>query len=183
MKQKAEKKSLYNYCLYISSIRLTYMSLETDIKQTKFRSPFQKLYLNLIYTSNCILYHQLDLFRSAGLSTQQYNVLRILRGQAGKPIKLNDISCRMLDKTSNVSRLVDKLLEKGLLDRTVCPGNRRAVNVTITKEGLDVLAKLDPEVEAWEESFSVFTLDQANQLNDWLDQLRTIVRKGLEPVV
>lgn len=150
------------------------MSLETDIKQTKFRTPLQRLLLNIIYTGNWLMYHQMDLLRGSGLSPQQYNVLRILRGQAGNPIKLNDISCRMLDKTSNVSRLIDKLLEKGLVDRTICSNNRRAVDILITQSGLALLDKLDPEVEAWENLLATIPHEKAEELSTVLDKIRLI---------
>lgn len=150
------------------------MSLETDIKQTKFRTPLQRLLLNIIYTGNWLMYHQMDLLRDSGLSPQQYNVLRILRGQSGNPIKLNDISCRMLDKTSNVSRLIDKLLEKGLVDRTICSNNRRAVDILITQSGLDLLDKLDPQVEAWENLLATIPHEKAEELSTILDQIRLV---------
>ena len=79
------------------------MSIENDIKQIKFRSPYQKLVLNMIYTSNWLVYKQLDVFRSYDITMQQYNVLRILRGQKFNPIKVSDIADRMLDKNSNTS--------------------------------------------------------------------------------
>jgi DNA-binding MarR family transcriptional regulator len=157
------------------------MSLETDIKQTKFRTPLQRLLLNIIYTGNWLMYHQMDLLRGSGLSPQQYNVLRILRGQAGNPIKLNDISCRMLDKTSNVSRLIDKLLEKGLVDRTICSNNRRAVDILITQSGLALLDKLDPEVEAWENLLATIPHEKAEELSTVLDKIR-LVSLSAEPL-
>jgi DNA-binding MarR family transcriptional regulator len=86
------------------------MSIETDIKQKKFRSPYQRLALNLVYTTNWLEYKQLEFFKEHDISAQQYNVLRILRGQQSNPIKVSDITERMLDRNSNTSRLVDKLL-------------------------------------------------------------------------
>src|SRR4051794_25304741 len=111
------------------------MSIETDIKQKKFRSPFQRLAINLVYTSNWLQYQQMELFREYDLTLQQYNVLRILRGQQSNAIKVSDIAERMLDKNSNTSRLVDKLLAKGLAERSSCPSDRRAVDVIITEHG------------------------------------------------
>ena len=91
------------------------MSIETDIKQKKFRSPYQRLGLNLVYTSNWIQYQQMEIFREFDITSQQFNVLRILRGQFPNPIKVSDIAERMLDKNSNTSRLIDKLLVKSHL--------------------------------------------------------------------
>ena len=118
------------------------MSIETDIKQKKFRSAYQRLSINLTYTSNWLGYKQLELFKEHDITSQQYNVLRILRGQQSNAIKVTDIAERMLDKNSNTSRLIDKLLVKGLAKRTSCPSDRRAVDVVITPEGLDLLSKV-----------------------------------------
>jgi len=148
------------------------MSIETDIKQKKFRSPYQRLGLNLVYTSNWIQYQQMDIFREHDITSQQYNVLRILRGQYPNPIKVSDIAERMLDKNSNTSRLIDKLLAKKLTDRKSCPNDRRAVDVIITEAGLELLKKLDPEVEAWENKMSRITPEEADMISALLDKLR-----------
>lgn len=148
------------------------MSIENDIKQKQFRSPYQKLVLNLIYTSNWLVYKQLDVFRSYDITMQQYNVLRILRGQKLNPIKVSDIADRMLDKNSNTSRLVDKLLLKGWAERKSCPSDRRAVDVIITQAGLDILAKIDPLEEEWEQGLNVITEEEADQISALLDKLR-----------
>ena len=148
------------------------MSIENDIKQIKFRSPYQKLVLNMIYTSNWLVYKQLDVFRSYDITMQQYNVLRILRGQKFNPIKVSDIADRMLDKNSNTSRLVDKLLLKGWAERKSCPSDRRAVDVIITQAGLDILTEIDPIEEAWEQGLNVLTEEEAEQISALLDKLR-----------
>ncbi|MBE9464568.1 MarR family winged helix-turn-helix transcriptional regulator [Dyadobacter subterraneus] len=148
------------------------MSIETDIKQKRFRSPYQKLGLNLVFTSNWIQYQQMEIFREFDITSQQFNVLRILRGQHPNPIKVSDIAERMLDKNSNTSRLIDKLLLKKLVDRKSCPNDRRAVDVIITEEGLDLLKKLDPEVEKWEDNMTGITPEEADQISLLLDKLR-----------
>jgi DNA-binding MarR family transcriptional regulator len=148
------------------------MSIETDIKQKKFRSPYQRLVLNLIYTSNWLGHKQIEMFREHELTPEQYNVLRILRGQYPNPIKVSDISERMLDKNSNTSRLIDKLLLKELVKRTSCPSDRRAVDVVINEKGLELLKLLDPKVEEWEESLDTITHEEANAVNALLDKLR-----------
>ncbi|QRR01042.1 MarR family winged helix-turn-helix transcriptional regulator [Dyadobacter sandarakinus] len=148
------------------------MSIETDIKQKKFRSPFQRLAINFVYTCKWLEYKQSEIFREHDISGQQYNVLRILRGQQSNPIKVSEITERMLDKSSNTSRLVDKLLAKGLAERTSCANDRRAVDVVITQEGLSLLEKLDPPVAAWENRFNILSEEDANRMSDILDQLR-----------
>ncbi|WP_426295735.1 MarR family winged helix-turn-helix transcriptional regulator [Dyadobacter endophyticus] len=148
------------------------MSIETDIKQKKFRSPFQKLALNLVYTTKWLEYKQLESFKEHDITPQQYNVLRILRGQQGNPIKVSDITERMLDKSSNTSRLVDKLLAKDLAKRTSCESDRRAVDVVITEEGLDLLKVLDPFIEDWENRFNIISEAEAEQISALLDKLR-----------
>jgi len=148
------------------------MSIETDIKQKKFRSPFQKLALNLMYTTKWLEYKQLESFKEYDITPQQYNVLRILRGQQGNPIKVSDITERMLDKSSNTSRLVDKLLAKNLAKRTSCESDRRAVDVVITEEGLALLKMLDPFIEDWENRFNIISEEEAEQISALLDKLR-----------
>lgn len=148
------------------------MSIETDIKQKKFRSPYQRLGLNLVYTSNWIQYQQMDIFREHDITSQQFNVLRILRGQHPSPIKVSDIAERMLDKNSNTSRLIDKLLVKKLVDRKSCPNDRRAVDVVITETGLELLKNLDPEIEAWEMNLARITPEEADLISSLLDKLR-----------
>lgn len=148
------------------------MSIETDIKQKKFRSPFQKLALNLMYTTKWLEYKQLESFKEYDITPQQYNVLRILRGQQGNPIKVSDITERMLDKSSNTSRLVDKLLAKNLAKRTSCESDRRAVDVVITEEGLALLKVLDPFIEEWENRFNIISEEEAEQISALLDKLR-----------
>ncbi len=148
------------------------MSIETDIKQKKFRTPYQRLVLNLIYTSNWLGYKQIEILREYDLTPEQYNVLRILRGQHPNPIKVSDISERMLDKNSNTSRLIDKLLLKDLVTRTSCPSDRRAVDVVINEAGLDLLLVIDPKVQEWENNLNTITEDEADTISALLDKLR-----------
>ncbi len=148
------------------------MSIETDIKQSKFRNAYHKMALNLIYTTSWLSNGQAALLKPYDLTTQQYNVLRILRGQHPNPVRVNDIIERMLDKMSNASRLVDKLLAKGLVKRTECPRDRRAVDVVITDDGMKILAELDAMQGDWEKTLLNVTEEEANLLSDILDKLR-----------
>ncbi|TDE18197.1 MarR family winged helix-turn-helix transcriptional regulator [Dyadobacter psychrotolerans] len=156
------------------------MSIETDIKQKKFRSPYQRLSINLTYTSNWLGYKQLELFKEHDITSQQYNVLRILRGQQSNAIKVTEIAERMLDKNSNTSRLIDKLLVKGWAERTSCPSDRRAVDVVITPAGLDLLSKMDPALEEWENGLSsVITPEEADLMSSLLDKMREAENNNL----
>ena len=148
------------------------MSIETDIKQKKFRSSYQRLGLNLVYTSNWIQYQQMEIFREFDVTSQQFNVLRILRGQHPNPIKVSDIAERMLDKNSNTSRLIDKLLVKKLVDRKSCPNDRRAVDVIITEPGLELLKQLDPLIEESENNLNGISSEEADLISSLLDKLR-----------
>ncbi|MPR32860.1 MarR family winged helix-turn-helix transcriptional regulator [Salmonirosea aquatica] len=148
------------------------MSIENDIKQNKFKNPYQRLGINLIYTGNWMMHQQLEMMRSYDLTPQQYNVLRILRGHHPEPMKVNAIAERMLDKTSNTSRLVDKLLLKEFLVRRVCPSDRRAVDVLITEKGLDLLKEMDPLIAEWEKNLHSITAEEAVHLSELLDKLR-----------
>ena len=129
--------------------------------------------VNLIYTSNWIADSQTQLLKPSGLTLQQYNVLRILRGQYPSPVKVSDITERMLDKMSNASRLVDKLVAKKLVLRTECPSDRRAVDVVITDQGLALLKRLDVHQAEWDEAQKCkLTEEEAVQLSTLLDRLR-----------
>lgn len=149
------------------------MSIEKDIKQQKpFKSSYQKLVVNLIYTSNWMSSEQQGLLKPFDLSSQQYNVLRILRGQYPNPITVNGIIERMLDKMSNASRLVDKLLLKGYVSRCDNADDRRACDIRITETGSEILKKIDTLQEAADEKMKRLTPEEAELLSSLLDKLR-----------
>ncbi len=149
------------------------MSIEKDIQQGKnFRSIHQKAVVNLMYTHGWLAAQQAVVLKPFGLTPQQYNVLRILRGKAPEATTVNAIIERMLDRMSNASRLVDKLVAKGLATRTECPNDRRAVDVKITDAGLTLLAELDERQTQWERGFSALNAQEAEQLSHLLDKLR-----------
>lgn len=149
------------------------MSIEKDIKQQKpFKSPYQKLVVNIIYTSNWMNFEQQGLLKPYDLSSQQYNVLRILRGQYPNPITVNGIIERMLDKMSNASRLVDKLLLKGFVSRCDNAEDRRACDIRITEKGKEVLTIIDSHQAEWEEGMKKLTAEEAETLSCLLDKLR-----------
>ena len=148
------------------------MGLEQDIQQPKFTSETNKLIINLIYTGNWINQRESQLFKQFGLTSSQYNVLRILRGQYPRPATVSLIMDRMLDPTSNASRIVDKLEAKKLLSRKQCRDDRRAVDVIINQLGLELLKTLDSEMKSLEKDLITLTNDEAAVLNDLLDNVR-----------
>ena len=149
------------------------MKIEEIIKSTVPMDNSKKIILNVLYTQNVITDNFNELLKPYDLSGEQYNDLRILRGQKGNPANMCVIQERMLAKTSNTTRLVDKLLLKNFVTRKVCPENRRKIEVLITQKGLDVLKELDPKVIAHEELFSKnLDADEIDQLNQLLEKYR-----------
>lgn len=149
------------------------MGISEDIKQTHFKSQLNKATINIIYTCGWLNQQQLDLFRSYGMTTPQFNILRILRGQYPRPATVNLLIDRMLDKSSNASRIVDKLESKGLVQRKQCPSDRRAVDVVISEKGLEVLKEIDKQIDQWEERIRKLSEGECEQLNMLLDKLRS----------
>lgn len=147
------------------------MKIEDEIKQPAFKDAFHKGHINLIYTAGWLQLRQAASFRESGITLPQFNVLRILRGQHPKPATVNLLIERMLDKTSNASRIVDKLEAKGLVTRTVCPSNRRAVDIRITEAGLNLLLSLDKVLEQ-QPMLRNLTEAEATQLSALLDKIR-----------
>ena len=148
------------------------MSIEEEIKQKNFQNEYHKLAVNLQFTTNWLSGVHAKVLRSFGISAQQFNVLRILKGQFPNPSSLILIRERMLDKESNASRLIDKLVSTELTKRVQCPSNRRQVDITITQKGMDLLNQINPKVEELESTLSGLSVAEANQLNGLLDKLR-----------
>jgi DNA-binding MarR family transcriptional regulator len=148
------------------------MSIKKDIQTKGFHSEQEKAFVNLIHTAA----HFESLFshfiKDFGLSPQQYNVLRILRGQSPNAILGGELQKRMLHNMSNATRLVDKLVEKGLVDRSKNSNDKRQILVSINKQGLKVLAKLDNEVVNFDEKIMNLPEAQLMVLNLLLDDLR-----------
>ena len=154
-----------------------FMSLEQSISQSKFDSEQEKLMVNVIYSANLLNLITSRLFKPYELSPQQYNVLRILRGQKGESIALMDIEYRMLDKSSNVSRLVDKLISKDLINRSVSSKDRRRIEIVITSRGLSVLNEIDVILADMNYKIKAIISDEnAKETNLILDQLREIAQ-------
>jgi len=151
------------------------MTIDEIIKSTSPMAIEKKTILNIIYTKNIISDKFNEILKPYGISEEQYNVLRILRGQKGIPCNMCVIQERMLAKTSNTTRLVDKLLLKELVLRAICNENRRKMEISITQKGLDLLEKLDSPVKANDEYFSGnLSKDELAALNQLLEKYRTL---------
>jgi DNA-binding MarR family transcriptional regulator len=148
------------------------MKLEEALKQTKpFQSEIQKLVLNITYTSSYLNARLAEKLKPFGITPHQYNVLRILKGSHPGGYCNQEITERMIDKSSNSTRIVDKLVEKELVSRSEHPEDRRLVDIRITAAGLSLLK----EIEKIPKSFSnlyAFNEQKAKLMNEWLDELR-----------
>lgn len=148
------------------------MKLEEEISSHKFTSNYHRAIVNILYTYGWLtnlLKQRLD---NHDITLQQYNILRILRGQFPNPATVNLLRERMLDKMSDASRIVDRLYKKGLLSRSTNEKDRRAVDILITKKGLDLLKKLDTEMDIDDELSLNLKSDEAGLLSDLLDKFR-----------
>jgi len=148
------------------------MGIEKDISQAKFRSEYQKATINLIYTFNWMNERLKTMLDQYDITPQQFNILRILRG-AGQPISTLQIRQRMLDKMSDTSRIVDRLLKKGLVQKVVCEGDRRLVDVSISASGLALLERIDVHQDDMDSVFKNLDEEQAITLNNLLDKIRS----------
>jgi len=156
-------------------IQLLYMKELEDIIKTSVKLPLsKKTVLNISYSSIWMKDDFATLLKPYDISVEQYNVLRILRGKKGVATNLQDIQERMINKMSNTTRLVDKLILKGLVERFVCEKNRRKVDIFITKKGLELLIVLDPMVDNLETQMtSNLSGEELETLNTLLTKLRT----------
>jgi len=148
------------------------MKLEDEIKQKRFASSYHRMVVNIMFTGNWMQKELSAGLRPFGLSLQQHNVLSILRGQYPRPCTLGMLQERMLDRMSNATRLVDKLLEKGLADRCQCPQNRRKVDILITPAGLELLQQTDPVLQQIPERYAQLSPQEAALLGQLLDKVR-----------
>ncbi len=149
------------------------MKLEDEIQQKEFKSPCHKLAINIMYTANWLNSTYASFLKEINITQQQYNVLRILRGQHPNYCNLKLIKERMLDRMSDASRIIDKLLAKGLIERNECPDDRRQVNILVSKKGLELLKSLDFIDDKTENIFQNLSSKQVELLNDLLDQMRS----------
>lgn len=148
------------------------MRLEDEIKTKGFRNELHKLSVNLIYTTNWLVNIMQSQFQEYGVTMQQFNILRILRGQHPVPCTIQLLKERMLDKQSDASRLVDRLCSKALVVRTVSDHDRRKMDVVITDAGLELLQQMEVTISASDALFDGVSNAEAEIANNVLDRIR-----------
>lgn len=148
------------------------MRIEDEIQSKNFTSPIHKAAVNLMFTASWYNARQNRILKPHGLSMQQYNVLRILRGRHPDASSINLLIDRMIDKQSNASRLVEKLRQKGLVERRICEDDRRKVDVRITDKGLYLLEELDDQMDEFIHNLLRVNEEQAEKLSNLLDEAR-----------
>ncbi|HLF64698.1 MAG TPA: MarR family transcriptional regulator [Saprospiraceae bacterium] len=149
------------------------MRIEDAIQQQVFDSMRSKTTINILYTASWFTNALTRILKPFGISWQQFNILRILRGQQGKPASLRLVSDRMIDQMSNTSRLIDKLVDKGLVERRECPNDRRQVDLLVTAEGERVVKEAYEVIDQnMQGRFEHISDQKLKQLNDLLDELR-----------
>ena len=157
------------------------MGIEKEIGQYTFRNEQQKSIINMVYTYNWMIEKMKNRLDEFELTMQQFNILRILRG-AKSPLSTMQIRERMLDKMSDTSRIVDRLIVKDLVQKNTCPRDKRLVDVVITAKGLELLAKLDLHSDELDSIIGNLTCDELQQLNQLLDKMRHTVECPAESV-
>ncbi|NJD22747.1 MAG: MarR family transcriptional regulator [Melioribacter sp.] len=148
------------------------MKLELEIKQPKFRNEFHKLAVNILYTNSWLVNLYSNLFSKYDITSNQFNILRILRGQYPNPATVNLLKERMLDKMSDASRLVERLRIKGFIKRDLKPNDRRCVDVVITEKGLHLLKEIDKLNDKHDSFLKKLSESEAKKINNLLDKLR-----------
>ncbi|MCP4439650.1 MAG: winged helix DNA-binding protein [Aureispira sp.] len=149
------------------------MGIQQDIKIKEFKSSFQKAIVNIFFTSNWLRDQQAHIYKTYGLLPQHYNVLRIIKGRNPESISPGEILDVMIDKGRDLTRLVDKLVKKGLVKRHGCPINRRKVNIYVTPKGVKLSDEIEGEMAKWAKQFANIPEEDAEQLSLILDKLRT----------
>lgn len=152
------------------------MGIDQDIHQTRFRNELQKASLNLLYTYGWLTERTKEVFATEDITPQQFNILRILRGSHPRPLSTLQIRERMLDKMSDTSRIVDRLIVKGLVKKAICKADRRLVDVMITDKGKKVLERLDARQDDLDNILGNLSKKEAVTLSDLLDKVRGSAR-------
>lgn len=148
------------------------MKIHDSIKQGKFETPQAKAWVNLMFTYHHVMDRTRKVFKEFGITQQQYNVLRILKGKKNEPATCGEVKQVMLDKNPDLSRLSDRLLAKGLINREVNPQNRREIELTITEKGLELIAAIEIPLKETSGLDDALTNAEAEQLSDLLDKMR-----------
>ncbi|MFL5738674.1 MAG: MarR family winged helix-turn-helix transcriptional regulator [Flavisolibacter sp.] len=155
------------------------MGIEKEIQQSNFENVQQKAMINLLFTYGWIIEKIKNFLSCENITHQQFNILRILRGSHPIPLSTLQIRERMLDKMSDTSRIVDRLVVKGLVKKSICPQDKRLVDVVITEKGQKLLKKIDSEADHISEIMGGLTPEEAEQLSQLLDKLRDVNRPGI----
>ncbi len=153
--------------MYVCNVKI-----EDAIQQKKFKNLQQKAIINLMYTNNWLIDQQNQLFSEFDITPQQFNVLRILKGKSPESTCPSAIKAVMIDKNPDLTRLCDRLLEKGVIEREFNPLNRRQVNIRINQKGIDLLRKIQPRMEQHAKTIKLSNKD-AKMLSEILDRLRS----------
>ena len=149
------------------------MGIEQDIQQASFRNEFQKMGINLLFTANWLNEQIGKMLAEEGVTQQQYNILRILRGSA-TPLSTLKIRERMLDKMSDTSRIVDRLIAKELVLKNICEKDKRLVDITLSPKGLQLVDQLDQFNDRIDALLKGINESEAATMNEILDKIRTI---------
>lgn len=148
------------------------MKIEEEIKQTKpFRSEQQKAAVNLLFTQGWLMEQMRNVFNPFDITIKQYNILRILKG-AGKPISTSVIRERLIDKMSDTTRIIDRMIVKGLVEKKNSINDKRLVDITLSIKGLDLLKKIESKSNKMDDIFNHLSIAQTKELNQLLDKLR-----------
>jgi DNA-binding MarR family transcriptional regulator len=148
------------------------MKLEREISQQTFRNEYQRATINLLFTHNWLENRLSEFFKQFDLTLQQYNIMRILKGQYPRPISTAGIRERMIDRMSDASRIVDRLYKKGLVLRKVCDRDKRLVDITLSESGLELMSTLESTTDHIDSFLQTLTLEETQQLNTLLDKVR-----------
>jgi len=165
------KKGAFRQRKLIIFIRVN-MEIEKEIASNKFENNHQKVIVNLIYTYGWLTNQLKQRLNKHKITLQQFNILRILRGQYPRPATINLLKERMLDKMSDASRIVERLVHKGLVYRSINEQDRRAVDIVISERGLELLKKLDTELSSKEILEKNISDEDAGLLSSMLDNMR-----------
>lgn len=149
------------------------MKIEEAIRQPNFTDSYQKAIINLMYTANWLREEQTKLLKPYDILPQHFNVMRIIRGRHPKPVSPGEIKEVMIDKTNDLTRLLDKLEKKGWIQRRLCPANRRKMDVTLTEDGIKILQETSNAMNAFTGKLKTrFSDKEAVSLSKLLDKLR-----------
>src|SRR4051812_37985619 len=148
------------------------MSIDKDIQQHKFRNEYQRASINIVYTYGWLVEKVKEFLSPVDITMQQFNILRILRGSHPVPLSTLQIRERMLDKMSDTSRIVDRLIVKELVQKNTCERDKRLVDVKITDKGLSLLSCLDSSSDEMDRIMGNLSPEEAKQLNVLLDKVR-----------